>query len=211
MAGSVVVERELGEHLLRVLGAVLHALHAAAQLAGAVLQHGVVQRGSQLELAQVEQEFGAVGTLNLVRVEQQTALFCAGLQRRHGQQRGDGWLEGDDRLEAVINHLQLFVPLFEHRIRYQRGHHEADAVLALRRVHNTLAHLELEHASRKLRTTLLTNHEQAGHAACVARNVIHHLGVLHHRGVDATAEALVGGDWHQHRLDRREACRAAQA
>ena len=50
LAGLVVLDGERGEHLLGVLGGVLHSLHAGGLLAAPVLKHSPVNRRGEVEL-----------------------------------------------------------------------------------------------------------------------------------------------------------------
>mmetsp|Transcript_2107 Transcript_2107/g.8296 ORF Transcript_2107/g.8296 Transcript_2107/m.8296 type:complete len:366 (+) Transcript_2107:51-1148(+) len=198
LARAVVEQRELPEHVLGVLRGVLHRLHPRPELGRAVFQERVVHHHAHVELREVQQELRALGALHLVLVELDRARLGGFLVLVRGENRRHRGLERDDALKPVVHDLVLLRPLREDGVRHQRrgGEREGD----LRQVHDHVLHV-FSLSLRELRASLLAHD---GHGALVAQPA-DNLGVLHHRGVDTAAQALVRGHGHDHGLLRLDA------
>ena len=198
LARAVVKQRELPEHVLRVFRGVLHRLHPRPELRRAVFQERVVHHDAHVELREVQQELRALGPLHLVLVELDRARLGGFLVLVRGEERRHRGLERDDALEPVVHDLVLLRTLREDGVRHQRrgGEREGD----LGEIHDHVLHVG-RLSLRELRARLLAHD---GHGARVAQPA-DHLGVLHHRGVDAAAQALVRGHGHDHGLLRLDA------
>lgn len=182
LAGSVVLQVELVQHLAGVLGGVLHGAHAGGLLGGGVVHQHLVQLGGHGVLVEVLQGLGVVLGLHLVVEEEGVGGVQQGGDGLHGGDVHDGGLE------LVVQEVHGVVLTANNILGKRSGELKSVRHLAISGGTNESGSVR----AAELGTALLTEDENIDALAIGVQSGDSASGHTSEDGVHATAKTLVG-------------------